>query len=174
MTPKQTAGLSPGFVYFITALQRLQWTVAFLLEPFLFPQGCLSPKPQPFSCALSPPRRHHRWPPGRAPAAVPSCRAASIPASGLSSLPCILIALRHHSHFARCFPELQPAWPSSAVARGPLQCVCLPAPLWEPSTPAKPVTSPPLSLTCPFLPLRICSQWCCSLSKHLPPAPLKS
>ena len=57
---------------------------------------------------------------------------------------------------------------------GPLQCVCLPAPLWEPSTPAKPVTAPPLSLTCPFLPLRICSQWCCSLSKHLPPAPLKS
>ena len=126
MTPKQTAGLSPGFVYFITALQPLQWTVAFLLEPFLFPQGCLSPKPQPFSCALSPPHCHHHWPPGRAPAAVPSCRAASIPASGLSSLPCILIALRHHSHFARCFPELQPAWPSSAVAPGP-SAVCLPS-----------------------------------------------
>lgn len=55
MTPKQTAGLSPGFVYFITALQRLQWTVAFLLEPFLFPQGCLSPKPLAFLvCSVSP------------------------------------------------------------------------------------------------------------------------
>ena len=96
------------------------------LALILFPQGCLSPKPQPFSCALSPPHRHHHWPPGRAPAAVPSCRAASIPASGLSSLPCILIALRHHSHFARCFPELQPAWPSSAVAPGP-SAVCLPS-----------------------------------------------
>ena len=125
LTPKQIAGFSPVFVSFIAALQRLQRTVAFLPDFFLFLQGCLSPKPQPFSCALSLPRRHHHWPPGRAAASVPSYRAASVPASGLSSLPCISIALRHHSHFARCFPELQPAWPSSALAPGP-SAVCLP------------------------------------------------
>lgn len=176
LTPKQIAGFSPIFVSFIAALQRLQRTVAFLPDLFLFLQGCLSPKPQPFSCALSPSSSSPL-------ASRPSCCRCTFMQG--RQRPCLWSQLspvhldRSETPLSFC-PVLSGAAVCLAVVSSGPWTLCslsaLPVPLWEPSTPAKPVTSPPLSLACPFLPLHICSQWwpslgCCSPSRHLPPAP---
>ena len=159
LTPKQIAGFSPVFVSFIAALQRLQRTVAFLPDFFLFLQGCLSPKPQPFSCGSVSPLSSSPL------ASRPSCCRCTFVQGRQHPYLWSQLSPVHLNRFETPLsfsPVLSGAPACLAVVSSGSWTLCslsaLPVPLWEPSTPAKPVTSPPLSLACPFLPLHICLQ----------------